>query len=130
MSLCDASVLVLEEKADELWRIEQYLLDKGHAVLSARNQEEALEHLGSGAVIDLFLVDEPITGPLTGNELIEACLPSRPRMRVLMLSSSQERALDHSSPYPTLLKPLRLDELGRAIDRALCRPPVKPWEAT
>lgn len=127
MSLHDASVLILEEKADELWRIEQYLLEKGHAVLVARSQEQALEHLASGAIIDLFLVDEQIDGALTSMALLEACLPSRPRMRVVMLSSSREGVEDGHLSVLTLLKPIRLEELGRAIDRALREPPVTPW---
>lgn len=127
MGLSDAAVLILEEKADELWRIEQYLLEKGHAVLAASSQEQALEHLASGAVIDLLLVDEQIAGPLSDDELLRVCLPSRPRMRVLVLSSSRERSLANDRPYPLLLKPVRLEELGEAIDCALRRPPLAPW---
>ncbi len=34
-------VLVLEEHADQLWRIEEFLLDRGYAVLSAASRDEA-----------------------------------------------------------------------------------------
>lgn len=128
MKLHEASILILEEKADELWRLEQYLLDRGHAVLSASSLAAALEHLNSAAVIDLFLLDEQLTGPHTAGQLVEACLPVRPLMRVLGLSSSKPRVVDDSIPYPALLKPIRLDELERAIEHTLCRSAVTPWQ--
>ncbi|WP_448681141.1 response regulator [Pseudomonas nicosulfuronedens] len=128
MSLQEASILILEEMADELWRIEQYLLDQGHAVLSASSLQAALDHLNSGAVIDLFLLDEQLAEPHTALALVEACLPVRPRMRVLGLSSSESRVSTDAAPYPVLLKPIRLDELERAIEGALCRPAITPWQ--
>lgn len=128
MSLREASILILEEMADELWRIEQYLLDQGHAVLGASSLQAALEHLNSGAVIDLFLLDEQLAEPCTPLALVEACLPRRPRMRVLGLSSSESRVGADDAPYPVLLKPIRLDELERAIEGALCRPAITPWQ--
>ena len=60
-------VLVLEEHADQLWRIEEFLLDRGYAVLSAASRDEALDHLASDAVIDLFLLSEQLEGPLSGS---------------------------------------------------------------
>lgn len=128
MNLREASILILEERADELWRLEQYLLDQGHAVLRASSLEAALEHLNSPAVIDLFLLDEQLAGPHSAGALVEACLPVRPRMRVLGLTTSPPRAAQEAAPYPALLKPIRLDELERAIERTLRRPAVTPWQ--
>ena len=90
-------VLVLEEHADQLWRIEEFLLDRGYAVLSAASRDEALDHLASDAVIDLFL-----------------------------LSDSARVGIDPAAPYPVLLKPVTLEELGKAIDLVLHSAPVCP----
>lgn len=107
-------VLVLEEHADQLWRIEEFLLDRGYAVLSAASRDEALDHLASDAVIDLFLLSEQLEGPLSGSMLIETSLPVRPRMRVILLSDSARVGIDPAAPYPVLLKPVTLEELGKA----------------
>ncbi len=106
-------VLVLEEHADQLWRIEEFLLDRGYAVLSAASRDEALDHLASDAVIDLFLLSEQLEGPLSGSMLIETSLPVRPRMRVILLSDSARVGIDPAAPYPVLLKPVTLEELGK-----------------
>ncbi|SDI24824.1 Response regulator receiver domain-containing protein [Pseudomonas delhiensis] len=127
MSETDKVVLLLAEQADQLWRLEQLLLDHGYAVLSAVDRIQALEHLSSSVVIDLMLVDEPFAGPLTGAALIEACLPLRPLMRVLVLTQNTERSTLHAQAYPVLLKPVGLEELGLAIAVALRSPPVQPW---
>ncbi|MEP9315518.1 response regulator [Pseudomonas sp. LABIM340] len=119
-------VLVLEERPEQLQRLEDHLLGQGHAVLSALSEEEAIEHLVSSSVIDLFLIDEQLTGPLTGAALIEACLPLRPRMRVLVLSPWAEKG-EEGAPYPVLPKSADLDELEGAIQRTLLSPPVQPW---
>ncbi|MCR3765204.1 histidine kinase, partial [Pseudomonas aeruginosa] len=119
-------VLVLEEHADQLWRIEEFLLDRGYAVLSAANRDEALDHLASDAVIDLFLVSEQLDGPFSGSLLIETSLPVRPRMRVILLSDSTRVDIDPAAPYPVLLKPVTLEELGKAIDLVLHSAPVCP----
>ncbi|MED5607439.1 MULTISPECIES: response regulator [Pseudomonas] len=127
MSETDKVVLLLAEQADQLWRLEQLLLDHGYAVLSAVDRIQALEHLSSSVVIDLMLVDEPFAGPLTGAALIESCLPLRPLMRVLVLTQNTERSTLHAQAYPVLLKPVGLEELGLAIAVALRSPPVQPW---
>lgn len=119
-------VLVLEETPEQLQRLEHHLLDQGHAVLSALSEEEAIEHLVSSSVIDLFFIDEQLTGPLTGAALIEACLPLRPRMRVLVMSPWAEKG-EEGAPYPVLPKSVDLDELEGAIQRTLRNPPVQPW---
>lgn len=77
-------------------------------------------------MIDLFLIDEQLTGSNTASALVEGCLPVRPRMRVLGLSTSGMRMLDDSAPYPALLKPICLDELERAIEYTLRRPALTP----
>ncbi|RUH73241.1 response regulator [Pseudomonas aeruginosa] len=119
-------VLVLEEHAEQLWRIEEFLLDRGYAVLSAASRDEALDHLASDAVIDLFLLSEQLEGPLSGSMLIETSLPVRPRMRVILLSDSARVGIDPAAPYPVLLKPVTLEELGKAIDLVLHSAPVCP----
>ncbi|QRY77830.1 response regulator [Pseudomonas sp. PDNC002] len=119
-------VLVLEERPEQLQRLEHHLLSQGHAVLSALSEEEAIEHLISSSVIDLFLIDEQLTGPLTGAALIEACLPLRPRMRVLVLSPWAEHG-EEGVPYPVLPKSVDLSELEGAIQQTLRNPPVQPW---
>lgn len=103
-------------------RLEDYLLKQGHSILSASSISAALEHLNSAAVIDLFLLDEQLIGPNTAVALVEACLPVRPRICVLGLSTSGMRVLDDSAPYPALLKPICLDELERAIEYTLLDP--------
>ncbi|MFR0690584.1 hypothetical protein ACLUTX_14370 [Enterobacterales bacterium AE_CKDN230030158-1A_HGKHYDSX7] len=125
-TLNNKTVLVLEERPDQLQRLEDHLLGQGHAVFSALSEEEAIEHLVSSSVIDLFLIDEQLTGPLTGAALIEACLPLRPRMRVLVLSPWAEQE-EEGAPYPVLPKSVDLDELEGVIQRTLSNPPVKPW---
>lgn len=125
-TLDNKMVLVLEEKPEQLQRLEHHLLGQGHAVISAMSEEEAIEHLVSSSVIDLFLIDEQLTGPLTGAALIEACLPLRPRMRVLVLSPWAEEG-EEDAPYPILSKSAGLEELEGAIQRTFSRPPVQPW---
>lgn len=125
-TLDNTMVLVLEEAPEQLQRLEDHLLGQGHAVLSALSEEEAIEHLVSSSVIDLFLIDEQLTGPLTGAALIEACLPMRPRMRVLVLSPWAEKG-EEGGPYPLLPKSADLSELDGAIQRTLRNPPVQPW---
>lgn len=125
-TLDNKMVLVLEEAPEQLQRLEDHLLGQGHAVLSALSEEEAIEHLVSSSVIDLFLIDEQLTGPLSGAALIEACLPLRPRMRVLVLSPWAE-AEEEGAPYPVLPKSIELDKLDGAIQRTLRNPPVQPW---
>lgn len=125
-TLNNKMVLVLEETPEQLQRLEHHLLGQGHAVLSALSEEEAVEHLVSSSVIDLFLIDEQLTGPLSGAALIEACLPLRPRMRVLVLSPWAEGE-EEGAPYPVLPKTIELNELDGAIQRTLRNPPVQPW---
>jgi len=125
-TLNNKTVLILEEKPEQLQLLEHHLMRQGHAVFSALSEEEAIEHLVSSSVIDLFLIDEQLTGPLTGAALIEACLPLRPRMRVLVLSPWAEKG-EEGAPYPVLPKSVDFDELEGAIQRTLRNPPVQPW---
>lgn len=95
-------------------------------MFNAASRDEALDHLASDAVIDLFLFSEQLEGPLSGSMLTETNLPARPRMRVILLNDNARVGISPAAPYPVLLKPVTLEELGKAIDLVLHNAPACP----
>lgn len=45
---------------------------------------------------------------------------------MILLSDSARVGIDPAAPYPVLLKPVTLEELGKAIDMVLHSAPVCP----
>src|SRR4029450_2758951 len=91
-------------------------------VTEADSAAAALEHIGTGAEVDLALVDVRMPD-LDGLELLRALKADRPEMPVIMLSTYDnapyvKRALaDGASGY--LLKDATPEDLSQAINDAL-----------
>ena len=125
MALSDAPVAVLVVDDEESIRnaIKRFLIQHGHEVSTAASGEEALEVLRRQK-ITCILLDVHLPGT-SGIELVPRLLEAEPNVAILMLTAvndataaalcMQRGAMDY------LTKPIDLDVLARAIQRALAR---------
>lgn len=129
-----AHVLVIDDDADQLETLCRGLLYLGYRCLPARTEAEALAHLGGPlrAHIDLLLVELSAPGK-PGARLVaqvrSAC-PALPVLVVAGLARSPAAIALAAHGLPILHKPFTPEELGRAMQAALCRRDDPKGDAT
>lgn len=118
-----ARILVVDDEATLRNVLSQYLGHRGFDVHQAESGEAALERLRDGG-FSLMLLDMHMPG-MTGPDVVPEALDIDPDLAILMVTAAgdattaaicmQRGAVDY------LTKPIELNDLGGAIDRALIR---------
>jgi DNA-binding response OmpR family regulator len=116
--------LLVDDEQGIRFVLEQALRTEGHAVATAANGEEALEHLRNTR-FDLAIVDLKLGGRVDGMRVVEAIRWRWPGTAVIILTAhaSLDSALAaiREGVDGYLLKPVDLDELRRSAAEALER---------
>ena len=118
------TVLVVEDEANVRKLVVVNLASRGHAVLEARDVQQALEHLRQTRP-DLMVLDIKLPD-LTGWELL-ALMANDPALSlsfpVLVMTASLMDAHAERDKYPSvvgvLIKPFSATQLVDAVERAL-----------
>jgi CheY-like chemotaxis protein len=122
-------ILIVEDETELRLISERILTGAGYAVTSAANGREAIEHLASGAAVDLLFTDVVMPGTL-GPELVEEALAIRPGLRVVYTSGylhqvlGRQQAANHT--FALVEKPFTADTLLRMIAATLDGPVAAP----
>jgi|RhiMethySRZTD1v2_1073278.scaffolds.fasta_scaffold73948_6 CheY-like chemotaxis protein len=110
------AILLIEDDHEIRDALSELLQEAGHRVFGARDGQEALEMLETGAIPRpcLVLLDW-VMHPISGGEFLEA-LQRRPdlaQLRVVVISGATnlEEARSHPSVVGVLQKPFDIDEL-------------------
>ena len=107
-------ILVVDDNAELLAEIEQYLVDAGHQVRSAENAEDALQVVETDREYDVVVTDISMPG-MNGVEMWDKMIPLLPAAKVIFISSANNSFLRRYLPGPLLAKPFRLAELHDCI---------------
>ncbi len=117
------TILLAEDEQDVREVAREFLESGGYTVIEARDGAEALKNVEKHeGAIDLLVTDIVMPG-MTGQELSERLLQSRPDLRVLYMSGYSERAAADSlrgdSSMRLLAKPFSRWALLRAVHEIL-----------
>jgi DNA-binding response OmpR family regulator len=129
--------LLVDDEQSIRFVLEQALRSEGHAVATAANGEEALEHLRNTR-FDLAIVDLKLGGRVDGMRVVEAIRWRWPGTAVIILTAhatlDSALAAIREGVDGYLVKPVDLDEMRRSAAEALERrkslahPPAAPEE--
>ncbi|MGD9979830.1 MAG: ATP-binding protein [Hyphomonadaceae bacterium] len=115
-------ILIVEDDAEVRRLAATSLRERGYHVLEAPNGPEAVAILDSESQIDLLLTDVVMPGKMTGKDVAEHALASRPEIKVLFTSGYADASVMRdglvSSGARFLSKPYRGGQLAATI-RAL-----------
>ncbi|WP_206667944.1 hybrid sensor histidine kinase/response regulator [Teichococcus oryzae] len=118
------TILLVEDEAAIRMLVADQLEDLGYSVLQAADGPSGLEILRSGVAVDLVISDIGLPGGMTGRQMAEAGLQSRPNLAVLFITGYAASAALGETQLPpnmsVLTKPFPLTELARRV-RALLR---------
>lgn len=117
-----ARILLVEDEENSVRALEHFLARSGHQVLTADRAREAIDRAGAFApqvvLTDLFLADRE-GGAAVARELSA----HDPKLRVIVMTglpaAEAERQLAGTPVFRICLKPLRLTDIGEAIETAL-----------
>ena len=116
-------VLVVEDDADVRETVVELLSDLGYAVLKAKDAQDALAIIESGAAIDLLFTDVVMPGPVRSPELARQARERLPNVAILFTSGYTDNAIVHGGrldPGIELLsKPYRREALARKVRHVL-----------
>jgi PAS domain S-box-containing protein len=117
------TILVVEDQGALRRRIAAALSDLHYRAIEAGDAAEALERLEAGAPVDLLFTDIVMPGGLDGRQLAQQVRERWPEVRVLFTSGFPDHlrrvAGAEGLDFPLLAKPYSIDELTRAVRRAL-----------
>ncbi|MEO8421882.1 MAG: ATP-binding protein [Hyphomicrobium sp.] len=119
------AVLVVEDEDSVRTVVAANLRELGYDVFEAPNARNALAELANGRTFDLLLTD--IVMPDTnGRKLADAAVEMQPGLKVLFMTGFTKNAVVHNGivdPGVSLLtKPFSIEQLSRAVRRAMGRP--------
>ena len=121
------TVLVVEDDDGVREVAVGFLRRLGYHVLEAADAQRALELLGREPATDLLFSDVMLRGEINGPALAREALQRRPGLRVLFASGYARNAMPGRDQFDggvqLLSKPYRIDQLARALRRALGREP-------
>jgi PAS domain S-box-containing protein len=120
----NATVLVVEDEPLVRRTVSHSLQRLGHLVLEATSGPEALHVWAErGDAIDLVITDMVMPGGISGVQLVEQMLESRPALRAIVMSGYSLQLSSEAVPsgISFLTKPFSLAALSGAIDQALGR---------
>lgn len=117
------ATLVVDDEESLRNALGQYLRYRGYRVLLADSGEAALKELQQGGVA-LMLLDVRMPG-MSGVDVVPEALDVEPDLAILMLTAVSDATTAaicmQRGAYDYLTKPIELNDLGAAIDRALRR---------
>jgi two-component system, NtrC family, sensor kinase len=113
-----SGIVLLVEDNDEVRMLTTSMLqDLGYTPVVARSGVEALAMLRAGEPIDLVLSDIVMPRGISGVDLAQRAVMSRPQIKVLLTTGSHDSS--RSQQFPVLPKPFTNLELGVAIKQVL-----------
>jgi two-component system NtrC family sensor kinase len=113
-----SGIVLLVEDNDEVRKLTTTMLqDLGYTPVVARSGVEALAMLRAGEPIDLVLSDIVMPRGISGVDLAEQVVTSRPQIKVLLTTGLPDRS--RTQQFPVLPKPFTNLELGVAIKQVL-----------
>jgi DNA-binding NtrC family response regulator len=119
-----SSILLVDSDSECLQSSAESLTRLGHAVIAVESGPSALTVIREGMPIDLVISDYAING-LTGLEMLAAIKRCAPSIPVIMTAKDVtiETYLKALSlgVFEYLHKPLKADEVGRSVKKALER---------
>jgi DNA-binding response OmpR family regulator len=109
----DARILVVDDEADVLELLKEYLELQGYSVVTTSSAIEA-ESLLSSSVIDLAMLDVGVHG-------LRLARKARSFDKPFILMSGSPVIVEMGEFGPVLRKPFKLEALTRAVERAVRR---------
>jgi two-component system response regulator HydG len=114
-------VLVVDDRAEMAEMIADDLSGRGYVGVAVFSGGEALSVLGAAERVDALVTDVNMPG-VDGVTLLRASLRMDPSRPVIVMTAYEalSTAMEASAEgaYRYLVKPFRLDELARALERA------------
>lgn len=112
--------LIVDDNATNRRILAATLMQWGMRATAYASPENALENANLGHHFDVAILDQCMPG-ISGSELANQlkALPQRDPIPIVILSSASERSSGRISPYISLQKPVRNNDLIRALMRAL-----------
>lgn len=120
------TILLVEDNPEVLAAIQATLSKLGYRVVQATSGDEAYEVFAGETGIDLLLTDIVMPGELQGTALAKALRKLRPDLPVVFMSGYATQATVHGNGLrpedSRLMKPVRREDLIRAVNKALSKP--------
>jgi len=117
------TILAVDDEEDLLELAQEYLINLGYKVVTAKDGHQALEQLAKHANIDLLFSDVVMPGGMNGYELAEQATLKYPKLKVLLTSgfTSKAMAKNGQARFNThlLVKPYRVAELANRVRKIL-----------
>jgi CheY-like chemotaxis protein len=118
-------VLLVEDDADVRGNVKEMVEGLGYTVVESANADDALSVLRARDDIALLFTDVIMRGSADGLELAKSANTLQPGLPVLFTSGYTGAALEaaggRAEKVQLLSKPYRVDELARALRRAIDR---------
>jgi DNA-binding NtrC family response regulator len=115
-------VLVVDDEEAIRFVFGRFLADAGYEVLLAEHENDAREIL-SGNEFDVAVVDRVLSDGQSGMDLIKAIKESQPSCEIIMISGFPKfhdtPETPGDIPYAYLTKPVRKDDIVRAVGEAV-----------
>jgi response regulator RpfG family c-di-GMP phosphodiesterase len=117
-------ILVVDDEEHIRTALARFLTKRGYQVTTAANGTEALHYLRDGGGATLMLLDVHMPG-VSGLDVVPEALEVDPDLAIVMLSGVTDAASAaicmQRGAFDYLTKPIELDDLARALERALKR---------
>jgi signal transduction histidine kinase/CheY-like chemotaxis protein len=117
------TIMVVDDDPDVRNVLVEQLEILGYAVISARDGQEALAKLRRGDHADIVLSDYQMPNGLSGRDLVHRVQEIAPHTKIVLISgfiANDGRLADLG--VPVLGKPIRSDELAKAIREVIAAP--------
>lgn len=114
------TILLVDDQPDVARVAENMLKELGYEVLTAHGASEALAIIDERGDIDLLITDIVMPGSMNGADLARKAR-ERSGLRAMLVTGYADRAIpsDQFDRFDVLLKPYRIDELGKRVRAAL-----------
>ncbi len=119
VAMRNTRVLAVEDRAMLLHVIKPTLEQLGMHVFVAANAQQAIEHVNAKGLPDVLISDIVMPGDMDGLDLVHTLRRQRPELPVVLMSGCSS-SVDIDCEF--LRKPFSVDDLARAIQRALGTP--------
>jgi PAS domain S-box-containing protein len=120
------SILVVEDEDNVRTLVVEALQDLGYRTIEAADVAAGLDHLQSGANIDLLLTDVVLPGGLNGGELAVLGRSVRPELKVLFMTGyTQNAAVSYDrleSGMEMITKPFTIERLAQKVQSIIAGP--------
>jgi CheY-like chemotaxis protein len=117
---CGCTVLLVEDDPGVLAVAESMLTDLGCEVVVATDGASALQALAHTPATAVLFTDVVMPGGMSGPEVAEAALQTRPDLKVILATGYPRDRLDTvGDRWPVLRKPYSADELRAELRHVL-----------